>query len=252
MKVILSFDDGRCDTYFNSFRIIKKYNLTASVHITTGFIDNTFKTDEFGVGMKPLTISEIKEMNEYGIDISSHGDKHVIEPSDYFISKNKIISWVSKNRIGFSVPNSSASKTQIDEFLKDTKYDPLYVRVGRNLKCKSFFNKARYVVYKMLKFQLAFNKFNKINLNTIDDKYFIKSCVIKAHTRAKSVINFIKKYHSNDYTFVLMLHSVCDDPSNQWEWSTKNFDTLCSSLKRMSDNKEIVVTNLFDNYGGRE
>lgn len=37
--VVLTFDDGHIDFYNNAWPLIKKHNLTASIYITTGFID---------------------------------------------------------------------------------------------------------------------------------------------------------------------------------------------------------------------
>lgn len=244
MRIVLSFDDGRTDTFSNAFPILKKYNLTASVHITTGFIDGSFETDEFGVGMKPLTILELNQMKEYGIDISSHGDRHMMESNDYFASKNKIEKWIGINKIGFSVPNSSAEKAEIDKFLMATKFDPLYIRVGRDKKSRSFINKVRYVFYKMFHFQSAFNSFNKCNLISDVDRYYIKSCVVKKHTKAKNIIQFIKKYQNNEYLLVLMLHSISVKPSNQWEWELNQFDELCNELCKMQNAGLITISNL--------
>ena len=245
MNIILSFDDGRIDTFSNAFNVIKENNLTASVHITTGFIDGSFITDEFGKNMKPISVDNIKEMFDYGIDISSHGDKHVMESTDFITSKAKINKWTNKNEgVGFSVPNSSATKADIRCFLDSTNPKPFYIRVGRNKKCRSFVNKVRYVLYKLFHTQFLFNGFNKNNLIKIFDPYNIESCVIKRHTKHKHIIRFIKKYSSFDCSLVLMLHSVVKKPSNEWEWGLDEFKLLCNELNRLQKNNLIKVTNL--------
>lgn len=244
MNVVLSFDDGRIDNYKNAFPVLKKYGLTASIHITTGFIDGTFVTDEFGKNMEPLTIQSLEDMSRIGIDISSHGDKHIMEKKDFLISREKIKSWIGKSVVGFSVPNSSASKENVNSFVDNVKNSVSYVRIGRDSRCKSFIYKFFYLIYKIAHFQLCFNLFNKININTVFDKYYIKSVVIKRHTKSRNVINFIKKYSSIDGALVLMLHTVTDKPQNPWEWSLAQFENLCSYLKNMSDSKQIILTNL--------
>ena len=245
MRIVLSFDDGRLDTFTEAFPILKDNGLTASVHITTGFIDGSFKTDEFGKGMKPIPIGALKEMFDYGIDISSHGDFHKMEANDFFKSKEKLSLWTSSDcKIGFSVPNSSASEAEIKEFINETSGDPLYVRVGRDKSCRSFINKINYIFYKLFHFQVSFNSFNKNNINYSLDKFYIKSCVIKRHTRAKSIIKFIKKYSRKDCVFVLMFHSVLEKPTNDWEWDKKEFQILCAKLAEMKRSKSIDVLNL--------
>ena len=83
MKVCLSFDDGRDDTFKYAFPIIKKHNLTASFHVTTGFIDGTYRGNDFSSLRRPVTIQNLLEMSNYGIEISSHGDKHITDCSDF-------------------------------------------------------------------------------------------------------------------------------------------------------------------------
>ena len=245
MKVVLSFDDGRIDTYTNAFPIIKENGLTASVHITSGFIDETFKTDEFGIGMKPIPTNSLLEMYDYGIDISSHGDRHKMEAKDYFMSKEKISRWLGKNeRLGFSVPNSAASKESVQKFLDETNEDPLYIRVGRNAICKRTINKIRYIIYKIFHTQTAYDRFNKNNLIISLDKYFIVSSVVKKHTRAVNITKFIRKHINENCIFVLMFHTITDNPKNGWEWNKNEFALLCSHLNAMKDNDGFEVLNL--------
>jgi peptidoglycan/xylan/chitin deacetylase (PgdA/CDA1 family) len=244
MKVVLSFDDGRIDNYQIVFPILKKYGLTASIHITTGFIDGSFTTDEFGVGMKPLPIYGLKEMSEYGIDISSHGDKHKMEPEDFLTSKSKIHEWIGQSNIGFSVPNSSASMEETTLFRESLDNHISYIRVGRDSKCRSFPYKILYLLYKISRFQIFYNAFNRVNLNLNIDKFYIKSVVIKKHIKAKSVCKFIKKHAAKNAAVVLMLHTITRKPQNPWEWSINNFEYLCRFLKNMSDSKLLNETNL--------
>ena len=244
MRVVLSFDDGRSDNYENAFPILKKYGLTASIHITTGFIDGSFVTDEFGKNMKPIPVPCLAEMAHYGIDVSSHGDKHKMDCNDFIVSQRKIHTWTGQSSCGFSVPNSSASKDEIGAFINNTKNNVLYVRVGRDSRCKTIFYKIFYLLYKITHLQLCYNFFNRININYSFNKYYIKSVVIKRHTRAKNICNFVKKYSRNESVLVLMLHSITEKPENPWEWSLSNFEKLCAFLKQMLASREIDVTNL--------
>jgi len=42
-NIVLSFDDGRKDFYEYALPILKKYNLVATLNVTTGYVDGNFK-----------------------------------------------------------------------------------------------------------------------------------------------------------------------------------------------------------------
>lgn len=241
MRISLAFDDGRNDAY-QVFHILLKYVLTASFHITTGFVDKSFITNNFGIGRKPLTIDELIEMHKNGMDISSHGDKHITDNKDFIISINKLKKWgIYKDKYGFSVPNSNYTSEQLDAFTCDNTNTLQYIRVGRSKDCYTLTSIIHYVLYKLFKLQLSYNYFNKHNLINCINKYHIPSLVIKNYTKVKSIIKFINKYKYTNYTLVIMFHSIVDNPSNQWEWSTSNFTSLCEYLAKEKSTIEVLT-----------
>lgn len=241
MKIIFSFDDGRSDAY-QAFKLLKKYALTASFHITTGFVDKSFITNSFGIERKPLTIDELIEMHKNGMDISSHGDKHITDNKDFTISMNKLKEWgINKGKYGFSVPNSNYTPELLTTFVNDNSNNLQYIRIGRSKECYTLTSKIHYVLYKLFKLQLSYNHFNKHNLITNINKHHIPSLVIKNYTKVKNIIKFINKYRSTNYTLAIMLHSIVDNPSNQWEWSTSNFTTLCEYLSKEKSTIEVLT-----------
>lgn len=232
MKLVFSFDDGR-DDFIKSALTLNKYNLVGSFHITTGFIDGSFATDAFGIGRKPLSINELKTMKEMGMDVSSHGDKHITEYKDFINSYNKLQNWLDlKGKIGLSVPNSDFTDEQLNDFENKLSDKLTYVRVGRSPKCYSVFGKISYVLYHLLHWQVFFNKFNKSNLIKEFDKNKIVSLVVKKDTKVKHLVNFIDKYKNENCVLVLMFHSVVENPTNTWEYSEKQFDELCSFVSK--------------------
>lgn len=65
--VILSFDDGYMDFYYNAFPVLKRYNLHAVVFIPTGLMGGSYY----------LTWDQIKEMDASGlISFQSHSVNH--------------------------------------------------------------------------------------------------------------------------------------------------------------------------------
>ena len=243
MRVVFSFDDGRVDAYEAS-KILFSHNLCGTFHITTGFVDGSFCTDSFGKGRLPLTVTMIREMQSNGMEISSHGDRHVMEKSDFLISLSKIDEILGSNfkKIGFSVPNSQYDDHLLNQFREEIEDKLSYIRVGRSEKCYSLTNKIRYVLYHATHLFHFFKGFNKSNVLSSIDSFKINSLVIKKDTRIKHLIQFIDSYRNNrNSTLVLMFHSIADTPQNEWEYKKSDFARLCEYL---SIHKEIEITTL--------
>ena len=228
MVVVFSFDDGRDDAYI-AFQILKKYHLKGSFHITTGFVDGTFKTDDFGINRKPISIKQLKEMNESGMDISSHGDRHIMEKDDFRVSYEKLNKFgIRSKKVGFSVPNSNCSQSETELFISYNKDILSYIRKGRSKKCYSFLSKMNYILYHLTHFQFFYNNFNKHNIMKKVCKFSLNSMVVLSDSKSKNIINFIKKYDNQNNILILMFHSICDAPSNKWEYSLVEFEKICS------------------------
>lgn len=70
--VILTFDDGYIDFYYNAYNILRNYNLSATVFIPTGLVGSSYY----------LTWSQIQEMNSSGlIHFGAHTIHHYNLPS---------------------------------------------------------------------------------------------------------------------------------------------------------------------------
>lgn len=65
-SVVLTFDDGYIDNYTTAYPILKEYGFKATIFVITGYI---------GKG-EYLTETQIKELDEYGMDIQSHTVNH--------------------------------------------------------------------------------------------------------------------------------------------------------------------------------
>jgi len=241
MKLIFTFDDGRIDSYEAS-QILKKHGICGSFFITTGFVDGSFKTTVFGDNRKPLTCEMLLKMKNDGHEIASHGDKHLTNCGDFETSYYKLREWeLCDQKVGFSVPNSKASFDELASFYNNEKTRISYIRSGRNKHCYTFLNKIRYVLFRFLKSQFLFNRFNKSNLIFNSSKtFFFNSVVVKSDVKSKNIIKFLKKYSSLDCALILMFHSIVDKPANVWEYSKDAFETICGYASR--DKKIEIIT----------
>lgn len=262
MKFIaFTFDDGRSDNYLSAKRIMDNYHFRGTLYVTTGFIDGTWEggKDILQSPTRPLTVEEIKELHSSGWEIGLHGDKHKTQKDDMKTALDKLRLWGIANRNwGISVPNSSASEAEINS-LSESEYgkEIAYIRRGRKCDTAKLKNKMLYVLYSVLKLKSAYRRFNADNAFLYKDRNTsnIPSVVVKSDDRADLIIDFIKTLPDNSVV-VLMLHSILPPPQpfyvrkNPWCWDEKNFETLCSELKKLADNNDVQVKPLAEIMNG--
>jgi len=76
--VVMTFDDGLADFYENAFPNLVDFGFTATLFITTSFVERTSEwLSPLGEGNRPmLTWEQIKELAKYGIECGSHSHTH--------------------------------------------------------------------------------------------------------------------------------------------------------------------------------
>ena len=256
MKFIaFTFDDGRSDNYLLAKRIMDKYHFRGTVYVTTGFIDGTWEgQDILQSPTRPLTVEEINELHSSGWEIGLHGDKHKTQKDDMRTALEKLQLWgITNCDWGISIPNSSTSESEINTLL-ESEYGKkiVYIRRGRKCDTAKFKNKVLYVLYSVLKSKLAYRCFNADNVFSYRDcnSSNVPSIVVKSNDRADLIIDFIKTLPDNSVV-VLMLHSILSSDhamcrKDPWSWDEKNFETLCSGLKDLTDNNDLQVKTLME------
>ena len=146
-SVLITFDDGTADFYYNAFPIIKRLNIPVVLYITTGYIASYMPSLSHNWKYKMLSWDEIMEISQYkNIEIGSHSVthqrfnlisndkiKHEVVKSKDILEKN-----IGRSVIHFSYPKGYTNR-EIIKIIKDAGYktavtsDNGYVRVGDDL-----------------------------------------------------------------------------------------------------------------------
>lgn len=75
--IVVTFDDGYEDNYINALPILKKYNIPATVFISTSYINKNINARK-GTVLRGMKEEQIKELFKSGIiEVGSHSNEHV-------------------------------------------------------------------------------------------------------------------------------------------------------------------------------
>lgn len=79
-NIIITFDDGCVSLYKNAFPVMQKYKIRGVIYIVVESIGQqsiVWEQNENKTPINILSIEQIKEMAEFGIEFGSHSNKHV-------------------------------------------------------------------------------------------------------------------------------------------------------------------------------
>lgn len=124
-NIIITFDDGCESVYFNAFPILKKYNAKAVFYIVADAIGDknvVWEQNENRVPMNIVTVDQIREMKQYGIEIGSHLCNHVHLTSlgedemlnELTVSKNKLEKFINDKIYSVAYPFGSYNREVIE------------------------------------------------------------------------------------------------------------------------------------------
>ncbi len=248
---VLAFDDGRKDQYDNAYRILKKYRLVGSIYVTTGFVDGTMNRDDIFLSSREgaMSIPELKECFDYGIEIGSHSDTHTNNTDDINISLKKLFEWgVCKNyRIGFASPSSDICDSNIDT-LDSLRSNLKYIRSGTQARRNGIIYAFFYFLNDKLNNNGLFWKLNQASIMSCGEiPRCIPSVTIRSTTRVQNIISFLKRMPDNS-AVVLLFHSIksveYDGFYDAWCYKTDEFEELCDYLSTTNEIKTVTLDDL--------
>jgi len=76
--VVITFDDGFADFFYEALPILKRYNFTATLYITTAYVNGTSRwlQREGETERHMLSWEQVAEINKQGIEIGAHSHHH--------------------------------------------------------------------------------------------------------------------------------------------------------------------------------
>jgi len=114
--VVITFDDGFADNLEAAAPLLKDRGLTASIYITTGYVDGSGSGEVPG---RMLSWSGVEELDAAGFEIGAHGHRHspldVMSPAevakDISMSKTLIQERLGHGLFGFAYPHGYRSSS---------------------------------------------------------------------------------------------------------------------------------------------
>ncbi len=249
--ICLSFDDGRKDFYDYAFPILKKYNLVASLNVTSGYVDGTFNHD-WPTSYGAVTIDELKEMKDYGIEIAYHGDQHITEENDFITSINKLKKWkLRENKMGFAVPGSYLANVDVPKFKKFLSDNSvIYMRVDNDARCNKFTNKVFRKLYNMTNIYWFYKLYNSNNSKkTISDWYNLSSIIVFKKDSSVCLNKYVDSQVKKNTLNIFMLHGILPKDNScygkdEYAWDLDNFESFCKHLSELCLDNKIEVKTL--------
>lgn len=241
--VVLTFDDGRKDQFTNAVRLLKQYNLTCSIYVTTGFIDGTLQGKSLfpSSGGKAMSVDDITTCLKEGFEIGIHSDKHTNDVDDINKAIEKLSNWCSSyikdnHKWGFASPSSDIYSKNIEQ-IKEVSPALLYVRTGTQVRRNGLIYIFLFLINKICKSKKIFYLLNRnclIEKKLLNKVPAIESIAIRSDTPVSAITYLLEKMGKNQVC-VLLFHSILkNNQQNQktdcWYYDYDKFQTICNYL----------------------
>lgn len=251
-NIILSFDDARKDFFTRAYPLLKKYNIKATLNVTSGFILHPDKFSQFSSGgNKSMTSNDILECQNNGIEIALHGSMHLNTKEDVLRNIRELQEMGLKTEnIGFASPSSCLTfENKNDDGIWDlvNKGVISYIRSGIQIRREGYVYMFFSLLDSLIHSKKIFWYLNKRNI-IVDTKIpFLSSVAIYSYTSLKQIQNLITSMPDNS-SVILMFHSILKKTdigygNDKWYWDEILFRNL---LDFLYNEKEVRICTSYD------
>ena len=253
-KIVLSFDDGRLDTYTNAYRILNKYGMKCTVNVVTDFITNEENYACFNSARnKSMSVEQVCELEKNGIEIACHGHTHKNSKEDVLDNIEALGQMgIDTSVIGFASPRSEITEQNtcgVGELLEENTL--LYVRSGIQVRREGLFYAFISYMERIAHSKHLFYFLNKRNIIIgKENAKILPSVAITKHTTVKQISYMIDKMQDGE-AVILMFHSVLSKNedgygADNWYFDMEKFEQLCELLNKphicVSTTRELVLS----------
>ena len=255
--IILSFDDAREDFYTNAFPLIQKYNLTASLNVTTGFVNNLGVFDFPSGDNKAMSVEQILNCYNNGIEIAGHGDKHLNTKDDILLNLSQLKDYgINTDCIGFASPcseltNENKNFDGVWNLVEDGTL--AYIRSGIQIRREGFFYILFSILDRCIHSKRLFYRLNKNNIISKRSKCkLLPSVTIFSYTTVDQLVYFIDKMQNNT-AVIFMLHSIISNKhpgykKDKFYWNIKWFDEFIKHLSNKAKYNVVTTKQMVDDF----
>lgn len=240
--VVLSFDDGREDTYTNAWPILKQYGLGGTINVVTDFILHPKRYQEFSSGgNRAMTVEQLAECQQDGMELACHGSTHQNTVEDVLKNITELREMgVSVENIGFASPHSELTLENSAAIRALVEQGTLsYIRTGIQVRREGLRYAGLTALERRSHSKGLFYRLNRKNILPPAPGTFLRSVAVTRYTTLEQLRYLIDRMADGE-SVILMFHSVLfpGEPgygADTWYWDAGRFDALCDLLAQAKD-----------------
>lgn len=245
--VCFSFDDGRIDNYTIAYPILKKYKLSATFNITTGYVEGKFEKNRL-TNADPMTVNMVRELSQDPmIEIAGHGYWHKNSIDDILQGISALKQHLGSDRIeGFASPGTGLDLSYYHQHKQEllnsgVNYVRLSLRYLSLAKVKILIRKISRILPSPILYRWAYQD---TLMDTVKND-ILYSVPVLSGVSVSQLISLVNYAIKKQKICILMLHSIVDDGQvrDNWDFEKSKFESLCQYLQnKQSQGKVEVVT----------
>lgn len=245
--VNLNFDDGRIDTYTIAYPLLKKYNIPATINVTTGYVEGIFAHKEHEIPVPAMTIEMLTTLaSDPSIEIAGHGYWHDNTEEDILTGIQHLKTYIPiQQDWGFASPGTGLTLRAYRKMKNRLKAEGIsYVRLSSryltNVRLKIFCRKAARLFHSPSLYSYAYK--DTLQSSTYED--ILYSIPILSSITIGEIRAIIKQAIKVNKTCILMFHSIVENGlvRNTWDYKKSKFEAICQMLNKYQEKGLLKVT----------
>ena len=248
-NIVLSFDDGRWDTYERALPVLSHYGLVCTINVISDFVLHPEHYHLSCCKKGSMTKQQVLEAQERGMEIACHGQKHKNDVDGIINCIAELNEMgVNTDNIGFASPESVLTLNNYGDVRSLKENGGLsYIRSGVQLKREGYLYAGLTIANRYIHSKMLFQGLNKRWMINNNQKYEILPSVSITSDIMPTQIQYLIEHTSNEQSVILMFHSILnpDDPGygdGIWFWDCKKFEDMCAFFRSNAD-IDIITTH---------